>query len=163
MCGLLWCVNDHKRCVEEDREYFPCDPCLTLRRIQYLKALISFFFSPSLTIKQKPQGMATLHRITLKLTPPQRFFLFRGVPAGAKNKKNNRERDKNDSMILLMFFSAPSSNRQQWVSQAAGTPTCSQLPWQGRATRIIYCRVCEFAPTSYSQSWWWTVQNFNWI
>lgn len=72
--------------------------------------------------------MATLHRITLKLTPPQRFFLFRGVPAGAKNKKNNRERDKNDSMILLMFFSAPSSNRQQWVSQAAGTPTCSQLP-----------------------------------
>lgn len=48
--------------------------------------------------------MATLHRIALKLTPPQRFFLFGGFPAGVKNKKNNRERDKNDRITLLMFF-----------------------------------------------------------
>lgn len=104
--AFLRCENDHKRCVEEDREYFPCDPCLTLRRIQYLKDLISFFFFfPSLTIKQNPpQGMATLHRIALKLTPPQRFFLFGGFPAGVKNKKNNRERDKNDRITPLMFF-----------------------------------------------------------
>lgn len=74
-----------------------------------------------------------------------------------------RERDKNDRITLLMFFSAPSSNRQQWVSQAAGTPTCSQLPWQGRATHIIDSRVCEFAPTLYSRSWRWTVWDFNWI
>lgn len=115
--AFLRCENDHKRCVEEDREYFPCDPCLTLRRIQHLKDLISFFFFfPSLTIKQNPpQGMATLHRIALKLTPPQHFFLFGGFPAGVKNKKNNRERDKNDRITLLMFFPAPSSNRQQWV------------------------------------------------
>lgn len=104
--AFLRCENYHKRCVEEDREYFPCDPCLTLRRIQYLKDLISFFFFfPSLTIKQNPpQGMATLHRIALKLTPPQRFFLFGGFPAGVKNKKNNRERDKNDRITPLMFF-----------------------------------------------------------
>lgn len=104
--AFLRCENDHKRCVEEDREYFPCDPCLTLRRIQHLKDLISFFFFfPSLTIKQNPpQGMATLHRIALKLTPPQRFFLFGGFPAGVKNKKNNRERDKNDRITPLMFF-----------------------------------------------------------
>lgn len=48
--------------------------------------------------------MATLHRIALKLTPPQRFFLFGGFPAGVKNKKNNRERDKNDRITPLMFF-----------------------------------------------------------
>lgn len=48
--------------------------------------------------------MATLHRIALKLTPPQHFFLFGGFPAGVKNKKNNRERDKNDRITPLMFF-----------------------------------------------------------